>query len=82
MIHFHGICHRKFDLKYFGGFLEFGKLDLRGFKGQFDVKKADFRGLIAEICHLKPTLASRTHMWYIFMEYCGPRYVGRFLDLR
>ena len=69
MINFHEICHGKFDLKYVGGFLEFRKLDFRGFKGQFDVKKANFRGLIAEICHLNPTLASRTHLWYIFMEY-------------
>ena len=69
MIHFHGICHEKFDLRYVGGFLEFRKLDFRGLKGQFDVKKADFRGLIAEICNLKHNLASRTHLWYIFMKY-------------
>ena len=47
MIHFHGICHGKFDLRYFGGFLEFRKSDLRGLKGQFNVKIANFGGLIA-----------------------------------
>ena len=69
MIHFHRICHGKFDLRYIGGFLEFRKLDFRGLEGQFDVKKANFRGLITEIGHLKPILASRTHLWYIFMNY-------------
>ena len=61
MIHFHGICHGKFDLRYVGGFLEFRKLDFRGLEGQFDVKKADFRGLIAKIGHYRPILASRTY---------------------
>ena len=69
MIHFHGICHGKFDLRYVGGFLEFKKLDFRGLKGQFDVKKANFRGVIAEIGNYRPTLASRTHLRPIFMDY-------------
>ena len=69
MAHFHGICHIKFDLRYVGGFLEFRKLDFKGFKAQFDVKKANFRGLIAEIRHYWTTLASRIHIWPIFMKY-------------
>ena len=69
MIHFHGICQGKFDLRYVGGLLEFRKLDFRGLKGQFDVKKTNFRGLITKIGHLKPMLASITHLWYIFMNY-------------
>ena len=69
MVHFHGICHRNCVLEYVGGVLELRKLDFRGLKGQFDVKKANFRGLIAEIGQFTPSLASRTHLWYIFMNY-------------
>ena len=69
MAHFHRILYRNCVLEYVGGVLEFRKLDFRGLKGKFDVKKTNFRGLIAEISHLKPTLASRTHLWYIFMIY-------------
>ena len=58
MVHFHGIYHRKFDLPYVGGFLEFKKLDFRGLKGQVDVEKANFRGLIARIGHYRPILDS------------------------
>ena len=69
MIHFHGICHGKFDLRHVGGFLEFKKLDFRGLKAQFDTKQANFRGLIAKIGHYRPILASRSHLWPIFMDY-------------
>ena len=69
MIHFHGICHIKFDLRYVVGFLEFMNLAFRGLKGQFDVKKANFRGLIAKIGHYRSILASITHLLSIFMEY-------------
>ena len=54
---------------YVGGVLEFKKLGLRGLKGQFDVKKANFRGLIAKIGHYMANLASRTHLWAIFIDY-------------
>ena len=69
MANFHRICHGNCVLEYVGGDLEFRELDFRGLKGQFDVKKAKFRELLAEIDHLKPTLDSRTHLWYIFMIY-------------
>ena len=59
----------KVDLRYFRGFLESRKLDFRGLNGQFDVKKTNFGGLITKIGHLKPMLASTTHLWYIFMNY-------------
>ena len=57
MVHFHGICHGKFDLTYVGWFPEFKKIDFRGLKGQVDVKKANFRGL-ARIGHYRPILDS------------------------
>ena len=69
MVHFHGICHRKFDLTYVGWFLEFKKLDFMGLKGQFDVKKANFRGLIAKIDSNRPIMASKPHLCSILMEY-------------
>jgi hypothetical protein len=69
MAHFHGLCHRNCAQRYVGGILELRKLDFRGLKGQFDVKKANFRGLIAKIGHLRPILASRTHLWPIFLDY-------------
>ena len=69
MAHFHGVCHGNCSLRYVGGILELRKLNFRGLKGQFDVKKANFRGLIAKIGHLRPILASRTHLWPIFMDY-------------
>ena len=69
MAHFHGIGHGNCALSYVEGVLELRKLDFRGLKGQFDVKKANFRGLIAKIGHYRPILATRTHLWPIFMEY-------------
>ena len=55
--------------KYFGWFLELRKLDFRGLKGQIDVKNANLRGLIVRIGHYRPILATRTHLWSVFMEY-------------
>ena len=69
MIHFHGICHEEFDLRYVGGLLKFRKLDFGSLRGQFDVKKANFRGLIAKIGHYSPILASKTNFRPIFMDY-------------
>ena len=69
MTNFYGISHGNCDLWYVGGVLELRKLDFKALKGQFDVKKANFRGLIAQIGHLRPILASRTHLWPIFMDY-------------
>ena len=69
MAHFHRLRHGNCALRFVGGILEHRKLDFRGLKGQFDVKKANFRGLIAKIGHLRPILASRTHLWPIFMDY-------------
>ena len=69
MVRFHGICHKNCALKYVGEILETRKLHFRGRIGQFDVKKANFRGLIAKIGHYWPILATRTHLWHIFMEY-------------
>ena len=69
MAHFHGIGHGNCAVRNVGGVLELRKLDFRGLKGQFDVKKANFRGLIAKIGHYRPILATRTHLWPIFMEY-------------
>ena len=74
MVHFHGICHGKFDLPYVGGFLEFKKLDFRGLKGQVDVEKANFRGLIARIGRYRPILASRPLLWSIIMELCHRKF--------
>ena len=68
MAHFHGLCHGNCALRYIGGVLELRKLDFRGLKRKFDVKKANFRGLIVEIVCLRPILASRTHVWPIFMD--------------
>ena len=69
MAHFHGIYHGNCVLRYVGGVLVLRKLDFRGLKGQFDVKKFNFRGLIVKIGHYWPILATRTHLWPIFMEY-------------
>ena len=55
--------------KVFWMFLELRKLNFRGLKGQIDVKKANLRGLIARIGHYRPILATRTHLWSVFMEY-------------
>ena len=66
---FLGICHGNCDQRYVGEVLKFRKLDFRGLIGQFDVKMANFRGLIAKIGHLRPILASRNHLWLIFMDY-------------
>ena len=85
MIHFHGICHGEFDLRYVGGFLKFRKLDFGRLRGQFDVKKANFRGLIAEIGHYNHILASRINLWPIFMDYTigivALMYAERILEL-
>ena len=69
MPYFHEVCHGSCALRYIKGILVLRKLGFRGFKDQFDVKKANFRGLIAKICHYWAILASRTHLWPIFMEY-------------
>ena len=69
MAHFHGLCHGNCALRYVGGIIEPIKLDFRGLKGQFHVKKVNFRGLIAKIGHVRPILASRSHLYPIFMEY-------------
>ena len=58
-----------FALRYVEGIVELRKINFRGLKDQFYVKKANFRGLMAKIGHCKPILASRTHLWPIFMEY-------------
>ena len=67
--HFHRICHGNCVLVYVGGVLEFRKLDFRGLKGQFDGKKPNFRELVPKLGHLKPIKASRTKLWYIFINY-------------
>ena len=78
MASFHGLCHGNCALMYVGGVLELKKLIFRGLKGQFDVKKANFRGLIAKIGHYRPILATRSHLWPIFIEYVmGIRPQGR-----
>ena len=69
MAHFHGIYHGNYALRYIGRILDLRKLDFRGLKGQIDVKKSNFRGLIVKIGHYWPILATRTHLWPIFMEY-------------
>ena len=69
MAHFHGIYHGNCALKYIGGILELRKIGFGGLKGQFNVKNDNFRGLIAKIDHYRPTLATRTNLWPIFMEY-------------
>ena len=69
MANFYGLCHGNCALMYVGGVLELKKLVFRGLKGQFDVKKAHFRGLIAKIGHYMAILASRTHLWPIFINY-------------
>ena len=69
MAHSNGLCHGNCALRHVGESLEIRKLDFRGLKGQFDVKKANFRRLIAKIGHLRPILASRTHLWPICMDY-------------
>ena len=68
-----------------GAVLEFRKLDFKGLKGQLDLKRASFRRLIPKFGHFWPILATRTHLWQIFMGYamnCALRYVGGFLVLR
>ena len=69
MAHFYGLFHWNCALRYVGGILVIRKLYFRCLKGQFVVKKANFRGLIAKIGHYRPILATRTHLWPIFMEY-------------
>ena len=67
MAHFHEICHRKFDISYVGGFLELRKFNFRVSKVN-SMAKRQFRGPIAEIGDLKPILASRPHVRYIFIN--------------
>ena len=66
---FHGLCHGNCVLKYVGGILELRKFDFRGLKDQFDFKKPILRGLTAKIGRHRSILASRTHLWPIFMDY-------------
>ena len=65
----HELCHRNSALRYVGRVLEHRKLGFRGLKGQFDVKKRNFSGVIAKIGHLRPILASSTHVWPIFTDF-------------
>ena len=48
--------------------------------------KVNLGGLIAKFGHLRPILASRTHIWPLFHELCHEscalRYVGGVLELR
>ena len=69
MAYFHGLCHGYCALRYIRGVLELRKLDFRGLKGQFGFKKAKFRGLVAKIGLLRLILASRTHLWPIFIDF-------------
>ena len=69
MAHFHGVIDGNCTLRYAGRVLVIRKLEFRGLKRQYDVKKVNFRGLIAKIGHYRPILATRTHLWPIFMEY-------------
>ena len=69
MAHFHGASHGNCALRYVAGVLVLRKFDFRGLKGQYDVKKANVRGLTAKIGYLRPILASRPHLWTIFLEY-------------
>ena len=48
--------------------LEFRKLDFKGLKGQLDLKRFSFRRLIPKFGYW-PILATRTHLWHIFMGY-------------
>ena len=68
MAYFHGLCHRYWVLRYIGVVLELRKLDFMGLKDQFDFIKANFRGLITKMGYFRPILASRTHLWPIFMD--------------
>ena len=69
MTYFHGICHGSCALRYVGGVLMLRKLNFRGLKGQFGVKKDNFRRLIAKFGHYRLILATRIHLWLIFMKY-------------
>ena len=69
MTHFHYLCHGNCALRYVGGILELIKLYSERFNSKFDVKKAYFRRLIAQICYLRPNLASKSHLCAISMEY-------------
>ena len=69
MTNFHEVCHGNCALRYVGGVLDLRKLGFSGLKVQFDVKKTNVRGLMAKISHYWPILATRTHLWPIFMEY-------------
>ena len=69
MANFHGIYYMNCTLGYVGGVLVLRKLYFKGLKGQFDVKNTNYRGPIAKIGHYWPILATRTHLWFIFMEY-------------
>ena len=69
MTQFHGIFHGNCTLRYVGGVLMIIKLNFRGLKGQFDVKKANFRGIIAKFGRYGFILATRNHLWLIYMKY-------------
>ena len=51
------------SLRYVWAILKLIKLDFRGVKGQFDVEKFNLRGLIANLGHLRHSLATRMHLW-------------------
>ena len=69
MTQFHVICHGNCALKYVGGVLVLRKLNFRALKAQLGVKKVDFRGLIAKFGRYRIILATRIHLWLIFMKY-------------
>ena len=69
MTHFHGKYYGNCALMNVGAVLEFIKLDFKGLKGQLDLKRASFRRLIPKFGHYWPILATRTHLWHIFMGY-------------
>ena len=68
MAHFHGVLDGNCTLRYAGRVFVIRKLEFRGLKRQYDVKEINFRGLIARIGYYRPILATRTHLWPIFME--------------
>ena len=58
-----------FAPEYVGVVLELRKFNFRGLKGQIDVKNTNFKGIIARIGNYRAILATRTHLWSVFMEY-------------
>ena len=69
MTHFHGKYYGNCALMNVGAVLEFIKLDFKGLKGQLDLKRDSLRRLIPKFGHYWPILATRTHLWHIFMGY-------------